>query len=249
MPLPSERRRPRWRPTPDTALALTALVLAAGGGGYALGAAGEDQVITACLDPATNQPAKIITTGSCAGGQTAVVWNQSGPKGPSGATGSEGATGSAGPAGLDAVNDQTVVALPPKPTLRRRRTFSVSLQLTDPGTYAIDGHVDWTRGKIGSDVPINCQIARTQPATVLDTLTTKVVKDDPFGFSSINESALTTVTKPAPTQSNGTVIQLPVPVTVTFTCTAQTKYANQIIFRDWTLTATPVKVSKIQKKS
>ncbi len=242
MSLPSGRRRLRWRPTPDTALALTALVLAAGGGGYALGA-GSDQVITACFDPAAPQVVQTITSGSCAGGQTALSWNQTGP---------QGSQGIQGPAGKDApaVSDLTVVALPPKPSLRRRSAFSVSLQLPSPGTYQIDGHVAWSQTKISADVPIDCSIARTQPATVLDTLKTTVLKDDLFNVGAIDESALTTVTAPAPTDPvTGPVAPLAVPVTVTFRCTATTKNAKRILFHDWTLSATPVKVSTIQKKA
>ena len=242
MSLPSGRRRLRWRPTPDTALALTALVLAAGGGGYALGAGG-DQVITACVDAANGTPTQIITTGSCPGGQTALSWNQSGPQG------SQGVQGPVGPAGKDAppTTDKTVVALPPKPTLRRPRTFSVSLQLPGPGTYLIDAHTAWNQGTIGTDVPINCSISRSQPATTLDTLTTKVLKDDLFNTGVLDETAITTVVAPDPI--TGPVAPLPVPVTVTFRCTATTKYAKRILFHDWTLTATPASVVTIQKKA
>lgn len=245
------RRRLRWRPTPDTAIALLALTLAAGGGGYALAAATTDQTITACVESGTGIPQKIISSGSCDPGLTALSWNQAGPQGPAGSTGSTGTQGPVGPAGKDAATaPETVVALPPKPTLRRKGRFSVSLELPGPGTYQIDGHVAWTTSGLKFDAPVACQISRTQPATVVDKLETKILKDDPFGFSTIDESAVTTVE--APGGSAGQVIAVPVPVKVTFGCTAKLsetvpKVNSRVIFRDWTLGATPVKVYTVQK--
>ena len=234
MSLLSGHRTERWRPTPNTAIALTALVLAAGGGGYALAAATGDQVITACLDSASGQPTKIITSGSCDGGQTSLSWNQSGP---------QGVQGPVGPSGKDSTADGglTVVALPPKPSVRRTGQFTASLQLPAPGTYQIDGHVQWSRGVIDADVPIVCLIAREQPATVLDTLNATVLTNDISTTGAIDERALTTVRRP---KSKGPVTALP--VAVTFQCAAKSTYARRILFRGWTLSATPVRVSRVK---
>lgn len=247
---PQRRRRLRWRPTPDTAIALLALTLAAGGGGYALAAATTDQTITACVESGTGIPQKIISSGTCDPGLTALSWNQAGPQGPAGSTGSTGTQGPVGPAGKDAPTaPETVVALPPKPTLRSKGRFAVSLELPGPGTYQIDGHVAWTRSGLRADAPVACQISRTQPATVVDKLETKILKDDPFAFSTIDESAVTTVEAPS---SSGSVIAVPVPVKVTFGCTAKLsetspKVNTRVSFRDWTLAATPVKIYTVQK--
>lgn len=241
----------RWRPTPDTAIGLTALILAVGGGGYALGAAGNDQVITACVDPANSQPAKIVTTGACDPGQTALSWNQTGPQGPVGATGVQGP---AGPPGVvpASTGDATVVALPPKPSLRRKGRFTVSLELPGPGTFQVDGHVRWQRGALSADAPVTCEITRTQPVSQIDRLDTTILKDDPFGVSTIDEGALTTVTAAASTGSQ-TVVQVATPVVVTFGCTARlsptrSSVNGRVLFSDWTLTATPVRVSVVKKK-
>ena len=54
------------------------------------------QVINACYNP--SGLLRINTSGSCAGNETAVSWNQQGPQGPAG-TGAQGPAGSQGPQG------------------------------------------------------------------------------------------------------------------------------------------------------
>ncbi len=225
----AEPRQRRWRPTPDTAIALAALALAAGGGGYALGAAGSSPTITACIDPATNQPAAIVTTGACAGGQTPITWNQIGPQGPP------------GPAGKDASVEPTVISLPAVQKREARGKFRVRVLLPASGTYLLEGHVDWTRKALAADVPAACSITRAGPGGgTLDTLNPTIGRNGPFA-GEIDENALTTVAK-APAGPGG-VQQLPAPVSVFFGCTARTT----ITFRDWTFTATPVKVTSVPK--
>jgi hypothetical protein len=231
-------RRLRWRPTPDTAIALTALALAAGGGGYALGAAGSSPTITACIDPANNQPAAIVTTGACAGGQTPISWNQTGPQGPE------------GPAGKDlTASAPSVISLPTALKRVKNARFVVRLELPGPGTYLLEGHVDWTRKSLTLDAPVKCEILRTQPSTVLDTLGLTLDRNGPYS-GEIDENALTTVAKPVP--SSGPVQAIPVPVLVTFQCSARrspssTGLNGRVTFRDWTFTATPVKVTSVPK--
>lgn len=246
------RGRRRWRPNPDTALAVAAIALAAGGGGYALGAGTGEQVITACFDPASpGTPQKIIAGTACDPGQTTLSWNQVGPQGQ---VGSAGVQGPAGPAGKDALSSasQTVVALPPKPSLRRKGSFTVRLELPQPGTYEIDGHVQWSRSKLKTDAPVVCRLTRTQPAGAIDVLNTTILKDDLFNVGAIDETGLTTVSASSGSDTSGTVIAVPVPVTVSFGCTAQrsatvTNANPAVLFRDWTLSATPVKVSVVAK--
>jgi len=241
MSLPSGRRRLRWRPTPDTAIALTALVFAAGGGGYALAAATSEQVITACVDSASGTPTKIITAGTCDGGQTALSWNTNGPPGV------QGVQGPAGPAGKDAAapDEVTVVALPAKPSVKKARQFSVELLLPAPGVYQIDGHVDWSRGASRTNVRIDCSIVGGKPVKIIDSLATTVRAGEIFPGGAIDLSGLATVERPA---STGPVAVLPAPVPVSFHCTARGASAKLIVFHDWTLSATPVKISAVKKR-
>ena len=63
-----------------------------------------DGSITACYHtpvPTHGTPLNIIDTasGSCGGGMTSVLWNQTGPQGATGPTGATGATGATGPTG------------------------------------------------------------------------------------------------------------------------------------------------------
>jgi hypothetical protein len=56
-------------------------------------------VIHACYAPSTGV-VKLNVTGSCASGQIAISWNQTGVQGPQGAQGATGATGATGPQGI-----------------------------------------------------------------------------------------------------------------------------------------------------
>ena len=241
---PAQRRR-RWRPGPDTAIACVALAVAAGGGGYALGAVAGGSTVTACLD-AAGTPKKIVTTGDCAplpgttDPLTPVSWNQVGP---------QGQQGPIGPAGKDAGSEPTVISLPPVPKRERRGTFIVGLQLPGPGTYLLEGHVDWTRLALTADAVAKCRILRNQPTALLDSLNIALSRNGPYG-GEIDENGLTTVVAPAP--SSGPVQQRPTPVFARFTCRAYRSATSdatntKVTFRDWTFTATPVKVSVIKK--
>src|SRR2546423_1148129 len=90
----SRRARRTWRPGPDTAIALTALVLCAGGVGWAATRDASTQVITACADQAGGT-LHLLTSGSCdPASQTQVQWNQQGPQGAQGLAGPQGPPGS-----------------------------------------------------------------------------------------------------------------------------------------------------------
>ena len=127
--------------------------------------------------------------------------------------------------------------------------FRSRLELPGPGTYEIDGHVQRNHSAPSFDAPVDCRITRDRPGALLDRQTTTILKADIFNVGVIDEGALTTVEAPA---SSGPGIALPAPVTVAFTCRAQrpptSKATNtRIVFHDWTLSATPVKVYTVQK--
>ena len=232
----STERRRRWRPTPDTALALLALAVAAGGGGYALGAITAGSTITACMDAASGQPTKIITTGSCAPGETSRAWDQSGPVGPQGPQ---------GPAGKDGAAPQIVVAGPSARHVVSAGYFQVKIALGSPGWYQLNGHVEWQHVRRVTDVPVHCSINRLTPFQTLDTYSTTVLKDDIFDTGGVDEQAYVLVDAPTPAPApSGGVVAPAQPVTVNFKCKAVapngTSPDSHIRFRDRTLTATPV---------
>jgi hypothetical protein len=253
-------RRRSWRPNPDTALALVALVLAAGGGGYALGAGTGDQVITACFDPASGSvPQKIIAGTDCGPGQSALSWNQIGPLGPTGSQGPAGPAGAGGPAGAAAPVDRTIVAAidgstgPPG----QPGSFVVNLELS-PGTYELDGTV----GFGGFKGVVGCRITRDRPAQILDTLVVPVTPASGYGgpaqpvklltqvdFRSLVEHALVTVAAPASPDPGSTKVN------VAFSCSAppafykrrSTKRRDSTTFYGPALSATPVTITRVQK--
>ncbi len=257
----------RWRPNPDTAIALVALVLAAGGGGYALGAGTADQVITACFDPASGSvPQRIIAGTDCGPGQTALSWNQTAPQGPAGPTGSQGPAGPAGApgtAGAAALVERTIVATgggSTSPSGQPGR-FVVNLEL-GPGTYELSGTV----GYDGFNGVVGCRITRDRPAQILDTLvqpvsrangssgppsTPKLTQVDVRG---LDEHALISI---APSASSDPGNAVPTKVDVAFSCSAppafykrrstKVKRGESTAFYGPRLSATPVTVTRVQK--
>jgi hypothetical protein len=129
-------RRRRWRPGPDTAIALAALLFAGGGVSWAVTQNSSPSVITSCVDQ--NNFMHLSTDGTCpvGSGQTTVQWNQQGPAGPTGVQGAPGLVGSQGPPGRNAA--QPVVA-----TVHQtfHYKFAVVLSFSATGTYFVDGSV------------------------------------------------------------------------------------------------------------
>jgi hypothetical protein len=75
-------------------VAWIALLLAIGGGGYALAASGS-KTIHGCV---LNKARVLLVKTRCGRGQRPLVWNAQGPRGPVGAKGNTGATGPQGAA-------------------------------------------------------------------------------------------------------------------------------------------------------
>jgi hypothetical protein len=133
----STRRGGRsWRPGPDTAIALVALVLAAAGVSWATVGESGQPVITACANE--DLLLSLSTNGSCPQGSTTVQWNQQGPQGPQGPQGSPGLIGPQGPPGAGATPAAPVVA-----TLFKtyKSGFSVQTAFDAPGAYTVNGNV------------------------------------------------------------------------------------------------------------
>jgi len=229
MPRPTDRSR--WRPTPDTAIALLALTVAAGGGGYAVASVTAGPQVFACLDAASGQPTRIATSGACAPGQTQLAWDQSGPQGPQGPQ---------GPAGKDAV-PQIVVAGPTVRHTRYARTFTLTATVPGAGWYQLHGHAEWRRVLLGRDIALHCSINRLTSFRTLDTYNVTIPAGDPFGTGTVEEDAYLQVPAAADPGPGG-VTQPTVPVTVSFKCTAVSATAAQrtaLTFQDPTLTITP----------
>lgn len=240
--MPRRTDRPRWRPTPDTAIAMLALAVAAGGGGYAVAAVTAGPQVFACLDAATGQPTKIATAGGCSPGQTQLAWDQSGPQGPQGPPGQQGAQGvqgPAGPAGKDAVA-QVVVAGPRIQKAQYARTFTIKGTVSGSGWFQLHGHVEWRQLQPGRDVALHCSINRFAPFQTLDTYNLNIPKNDLFGVGTVEEYGYVLLPRTADPGAGG-VVQPAAPVTVTFKCTAVTgsKRAAGLVFQDPTLTITP----------
>jgi hypothetical protein len=90
MGMPGSMRR-RWRPGPDTAIAVVALVLAAGGVGWAAsGLTRSSATITACENTTTGA-LRIPLSGSCDPNvETGSVVEHAGPPGTTGRSGASG---------------------------------------------------------------------------------------------------------------------------------------------------------------
>ena len=102
---------------PAALLAFTAVVsvAAAGGVAYATSSSGGG-VIHGCYDARTGALRVIDPGGKCTAGETALSWNQTGPRGDTGRQGPKGATGATGPAGLKGDTGATGPADPAGPT-------------------------------------------------------------------------------------------------------------------------------------
>jgi hypothetical protein len=88
------------RPSPATAIALTALIVAIGGAAFAAIPDSND-VIHGCYDRGSGA-LRVIDTGgkpprTCVGREAPISWNQQGPTGDAGATGPTGPAGQVGP--------------------------------------------------------------------------------------------------------------------------------------------------------
>jgi hypothetical protein len=99
-------------------------------------------VITACVEPATNQ-LFYSSDGTCTAGQTTVQWNMQGPQGQTGPTGAQGQTGLTGPQGpagqSGSSSSSPVVAWGPS---SYTPGFTISTEIDNPGRYVADGSVD-----------------------------------------------------------------------------------------------------------
>jgi hypothetical protein len=130
-------RRHGWRPGPDTAIAIAALVLAGGGVSWAVTQG--SSVITSCVD--ANNVMHLSTDGTCpvGSGETTVQWNQLGLTGPTGIQGARGLVGSQGPPGRPGVSAaQPVFAFGHQVFSFR---FAIDMDFTAPGTYDVEGTV------------------------------------------------------------------------------------------------------------
>ncbi len=145
----TERRR--WRPGPDTAIAVTAVVLAAGGASWAATRQAGSGVINACEDTSS----RALSIAPCSTSQTALQWNVEGPQGPAGAAGAQGPQGPQGPQGLQGPQGTAgpqgpsgargVVALPTSNGgtggggSGPYRHFTLHVVLAAPGYYSVTG--------------------------------------------------------------------------------------------------------------
>lgn len=131
------RRLRARRPSPALFVALTALVLAATGAGWAVGSEQSGPVITACAN--VDQVLSLSTTGSCPSGSTLVQWNQQGPQGLEGLPGQQGPPGSGSGA---------VVAWGPS---EYKNGFAIRGEIDKPGKYWLDGSVYLTLSVVHND--------------------------------------------------------------------------------------------------
>jgi hypothetical protein len=146
------QRRRGWRPGPDTAIAVLALFVAAGGVSWGLTRAAGPAVITACTVPANSQLV-LSMTGACPSGDTFVAqWNQQGP---------QGAPGRVGPQGPPGVN-QAIVSTLTTPFYDR---FAVTTTVNSPGTYWVQGMVTLTattyHWKVRASRFVVCELVHT----------------------------------------------------------------------------------------
>ena len=91
--------RRRWRPGPETAIALGALLLAGGGVGWAASTTSDSGVVNACAG-ATSRQLYLMPPGGCQAGDTALQWNVQGPQGIQGPRGLQGVPGTPGLQGV-----------------------------------------------------------------------------------------------------------------------------------------------------
>jgi hypothetical protein len=157
----------RVRPSPALIIAIVALFVALGGVAYAT-IPGSDGVIHGCYLN-KNGTLRVIDPGAgqkCSGFETAVQWNQTGPRGLQGLQGSPGAAGPAGPAGPTGPGvsywfrtDSTghVVASGPG-----------AIQVTDlgQGYYRVVGQSDAVCGAIGTSNEGNISTGATGASSV-----------------------------------------------------------------------------------
>jgi hypothetical protein len=236
-----------WRPGPDTAIALVALVLAAGGVSWAVTRAAAPAVITACTSPSSGNIMMLSSTGSCTAGATTVQWNQQGPTGPQGVP---GLIGPKGPAGQNA--SQPILAY--AHTTRYYR-FAVDYNFTATGTYLVDGTVtervntaNWSHATYQRfGVPgITCYLLAGQYPSQLTALDQEPQSWAYFG-GTINRYYPLTVDGP---YGAGADVKVPsLPYLARFQCRGTvskngkvTRYANlpNTAFVDPTITAQPV---------
>jgi hypothetical protein len=118
-----------WRSRVGTVIALGAFALGAAGIGWAATRAADAGAITACVEPASNA-LFYSTNGTCPGGQTTVVWNETGPQGAPGAPGPQGLPGASATQGM--------TFGPSKYT----NGFTISGTVTARGNYAFEGTVE-----------------------------------------------------------------------------------------------------------
>jgi len=143
----------RWRPGPDTAIALAALVLAGAGVGWAATSASSG-VVNACAEDGTGA-LSLAPPGGCGTGATPLQWNIQGPVGPQGLTGVQGPAGIQGPPGssVSGIDDAVVHVGKPSssfvnanapllqpPSYRHR--FSIQATLGSAGRYLATASVD-----------------------------------------------------------------------------------------------------------
>jgi hypothetical protein len=86
------QRIARYRPSPSTAVALAALVLAAGGVAFAT-IPDSSGTIHGCYQTGNGNLRVVGSASDCRNGESALVWNQEGPQGATGPTGPDGPPG------------------------------------------------------------------------------------------------------------------------------------------------------------
>lgn len=207
----------RWRPSPDTAIALAALFIALGGASFAAvhSQAGSSQ-ITACADPAGGGPLQLLTSGSCPSGQTALSWNQQGPQGPPGLPGS--------------ANDAQL-ASGSVPALPAAKKVNLLLNFDHADLYLVEGYTD----VIATSATSGKRRARcllSDPKNVLDSQVQSAPKGEKGLQPPIHLSAVVRVST-----VQGTALLL-TPAFVTFKCSQN----GSLRFDHYYLSATPIKI-------
>jgi hypothetical protein len=117
----------KWRASFVRAAVIGIALAGIGGVGWAATRAADPGVISACVEPASSQ-LFYSSTGTCAGGQTLVTWNQQGQPGQPGAQ---------GPPGASAASAVTTAFGPSKYS----GGFSISAEVTQPGNYEFAGTI------------------------------------------------------------------------------------------------------------
>jgi hypothetical protein len=126
--------RIRRRLTFANIVALVALVLAAGGGGYAVGASGSGGIIRACVSQ--DGTLHLQQGRRCGRGERSLSWNQ---RGATGAPGRAGTPGRNGAPGRDGRNGATMLITRTQTNMIGMNGGATATLLCDPGEVAVGG--------------------------------------------------------------------------------------------------------------